>query len=85
MKSTIFIFLLFGLIQFSVQAQICADAGKDSTVCGYTYDLFGAPAGEDIGRRFVIKMGNLSKWTAFFQAPQELQLLAVEPTNLCIM
>ncbi|MBK7303066.1 MAG: gliding motility-associated C-terminal domain-containing protein [Saprospiraceae bacterium] len=45
MKSTIFIFLLFGLIQFSVQAQICADAGKDSTVCGYTYDLFGAPAG----------------------------------------
>lgn len=43
-KSTLFILALMIALS-SAYAQPCANAGSDELVCGYTYDLIGAPPG----------------------------------------
>lgn len=39
--------ILFFLVLGKIAAQPCANAGKDSLVCGLTYNLVGSPTGGD--------------------------------------
>jgi hypothetical protein len=46
MPKAVFLLLLFPLLWISrLDAQDCADAGPDSTVCGFDLDLVGNPPG----------------------------------------